>query len=42
MSDDDSNELLGEGISQGETNKTKVLVELPEESKSEQEVRIRS
>ena len=39
MSDDNSNKLLDESINEGETNKTKELNELPEESESEQEVR---
>ena len=42
MSDDDNNESLDERVSQSDTNLTKKLIKLPEESESEQEVRTRA
>ena len=37
VSDEDNNKLLDEGLSQDKTSKMKELVELPEESESEQD-----
>ena len=42
MSDDDSNESFNQGVSQGETNKTKELVELLEEIESQEKVRTKA
>lgn len=41
VSDDDSNKSLGDGVSHGETNKKKKLVQLPEERESELDLRTR-
>ena len=42
VSDDNSNESFNEGVSQGETNKTKELVELLEEIESQGKVRTKA